>query len=239
MTNWSLKSLLTAMHDGVAQKLQISREAIGHPVLKGDAIESVWLDLLSTYLPARYCAARAVVIDSESNASDQMDIVIFDRQYSPFIFKHEGMPVIPAESVYAVFEAKQSINAEQVEYAQRKVASVRALIRTSLPIPHAGGTYDAKPLSWIIGGVLSLGSDWNPPLGDPLIAALGKADDTSRLDIGCAAQHGYFHLNTQNNSVLVPHEKAATAFLFELIALLQASATVPMIDVRAYSRWLD
>ena len=32
--------------------------------------------------------------------------------------------------------------------------------------------------------------------------------------------------------------KAATAFLLELIAKLQASATVPMIDVRAYAEWL-
>ena len=32
--------------------------------------------------------------------------------------------------------------------------------------------------------------------------------------------------------------KPATAFLLELIARLQAIATVPMIDVRAYARWL-
>jgi hypothetical protein len=32
--------------------------------------------------------------------------------------------------------------------------------------------------------------------------------------------------------------KSATAFLLELIAPLQDSATVPMIDVRAYAQWL-
>jgi hypothetical protein len=36
----------------------------------------------------------------------------------------------------------------------------------------------------------------------------------------------------------VAHEPA-TAFLLELIARLQGVATVPMIDVRAYERWLD
>jgi hypothetical protein len=35
-----------------------------------------------------------------------------------------------------------------------------------------------------------------------------------------------------------PVNKAATAFLFELIARLQACATVPMIDIRAYAKWL-
>lgn len=46
-------------------------------------------------------------------------------------------------------------------------------------------------------------------------------------------------LDRMGRYVLVPHAKAATAFLFELIARLQASATVPMIDVRAYARWLE
>jgi len=37
---------------------------------------------------------------------------------------------------------------------------------------------------------------------------------------------------------VTPQGKAATAFLLELIARLQDSATVPMIDVRAYAKWL-
>lgn len=32
--------------------------------------------------------------------------------------------------------------------------------------------------------------------------------------------------------------KPATAFLFKLIAQLQFSGTVPMIDVEAYGQWL-
>ena len=111
---------------------------------KGDASEGVWLDLLHRYLPKRYQAAKAHVVDSAGTFSEQIDVVVFDRQYSPFIFEFEGQTVIPAESVYGVFEAKQTINADLVKYAQGKVESVRRLHRTSLPIPHAGGMYDAK-----------------------------------------------------------------------------------------------
>jgi len=239
MTGWHLPSLLAALHDGVAHRLQVSRDTMGHPVLKGDASEAIWLDMLKTYLPERYSAARAVVIDSENRASDQLDIVVFDRQYSPFVFQHEGVTVVPAESVYAVFEAKQSLDAGQVDYAHGKVASVRALHRTSLPIPHAGGTYPPRPLPSIIGGVVTLESGWNPPLGGALAAALGTGDEQSRLDIGCVAAHGLFYREELGRYVLVPHGRAATAFLLELIARLQASATVPMIDVRAYARWLE
>ncbi|WP_221792220.1 DUF6602 domain-containing protein [Aquisediminimonas sediminicola] len=238
MTGWSLTTLLSSLNDGVRQRLQTSRDTMGHPVLKGDASEAVWLSLLSDYLPERYQAARAVVIDSENRSSDQLDIVIFDRQYSPFVFQHDGVKVIPAESVYAVFEAKQSLDAAQVDYAHKKIASVRALHRTSLPIPHAGGTYPPRPLPWIIGGILTLESEWKPALGAPLEAALAKGDEHSLLDIGCVAAQGLFYREELDRYVLAPHTKAATAFLLELIARLQTSATVPMIDVRAYARWL-
>lgn len=235
---WSLEELLAGLHDDIEQRLAISRKAFGHPGTKGDASESVWLELLQAYLPMRYQAASAHVVDSDGSFSDQIDVVVFDRQYSPFIFQFQGQTIIPAESVYAVFEAKQSINASQVEYAQKKVASVRRLHRTSLPIPHVGGTYPPKPLSRILGGLLTFESDWNPGMGQSLLDALTCDDELERLDLGCVAAHGLFTCDDACCHAIVPITKPATAFLFELIARLQANATVPMIDVRAYSRWL-
>ncbi len=41
-------------------------------------------------------------------------MVVFDRQYSPFIFNYQNQTIIPAEGVYAVFEAKQAANVEMV-----------------------------------------------------------------------------------------------------------------------------
>ena len=95
--------------------------------------------MLAQYLPKRYRVASAHVVDSIGNFSDQIDAVVFDRQYSPFIFTYANQLIVPTESVYAVFEAKQTADANLVKYAQDKVASVRSLHRTSLPIPHAGG----------------------------------------------------------------------------------------------------
>ena len=236
---WSIQTLLSELHDDIQDRLARARKAFGHPGTKGDASESVWLELLETYLPQRYQATSAHVVDSDGMFSEQIDVVVFDRQYSPFIFNFQGQKVIPAESVYGVFEAKQSINAEQVAYARKKVASVRRLHRTSLPIPHAGGTYPAKPLQHIIGGLLTLESDWSPGLGEPLTNALATAGSDDRLDLGCVAARGMCSCNDDGYGGLTPIGKPATAFLFELIARLQEKATVPMIDVRAYARWLD
>lgn len=240
MSQWSLAQLLSGLHDDIQQRLQTSRQCFAHPGTKGDASESVWLEMLDTYLPKRYQAASAHVVDSEGNFSQQIDVVVFDRQYSPFIFSYQGQTIIPAESVYAVFEAKQTLNADLVRYAQDKVASVRKLHRTSLPIPHAGGTYPAKPLIPILGGILAFESDWNPPMGQSLDAALRAGGDENRLDLGCVAAHGTFSFNPQSNGYSYDQGgKPATAFLFNLISRLQFSGTVPMIDVQAYGRWLS
>jgi len=240
MNQWSLSELLAGLHQDIETQLSIARKAFAHPGTKGDASEGVWLQLLQRYLPQRYQAASAHVVDSTGAFSEQIDVVVFDRQYSPFIFRHGDQLIIPAESVYAVFEAKQAINATLVAYAQAKVASVRMLHRTSLPIPHAGGTYPPKALTPILGGILTLGSDWSPPLGDAMRTALTSGDASGRLDLGCVASHGVFH-HDETAAAYDIHEspKPATAFLFKLIARLQATATVPMIDINAYGAWLD
>jgi len=237
MTQLELPRLLAGLHDDIENRLKIGRSTLAHPTDKGDASEAAWLNMLSEYLPKRYQAARAHVVDSEGNFSRQIDVLIFDRQYSPFIFKIEGSTYVPAESVYAVFEIKQTINSPHISYAQDIVASVRALHRTSIPIPHAGGTYPPKPLAPIIGGLLTFESDWQPPLGDSLLNTL-NTDHPGRLDLGCVASHGLFSNDAEGNYTISLQPKAATAFLFELIARLQTMATVPMIDVRAYARWL-
>lgn len=239
MSAWDLNAVLAGLHDEVQQKLATARGAFGHPVEKGDASEGVWLELLQRYLPKRYEVLKATVVDSEGTFSDQIDVVILDRQYSPFILKFQDQYVVPAESIYAVFEAKQAINAEQVAYADKKISSVRNLVRTSLPIPHAGGTYPAKEPQTILGGILTFESDWKPSLGAPLVKALGEGT-MGALDLGCVAAHGIFsrHLETGGYDMILGG-KPATAFLFELIARLQNKATVPMVDIRAYAKWLN
>ena len=234
--NWSLQELLGSLHKDVESKLGIARSSFKHPGTLGDASEKVWLDVLQTYLPKRYSVAKAHVVDSDGKFSQQIDVVIFDRQYTPFIFHHAGESVVPAEGVYAVFEAKQTASLKNVKYATDKVSSVRNLKRTSLPIPHAGGTYDAKEPEQLLGGLLTLDSEWTPAMGSSFKDAL-EVESHGALDLGCVAAHGYFHREAGAYQ-LIQTSKPATAFLFALINRLQLMATVPRIDLQAYAKWL-
>lgn len=241
MKKYSLAEILSSMHDSIQNDLKISHENLNHhPVVKGEATEKAWLKIFRNYLPKRYQAETAHIVDSKGKFSEQIDIVIFDRQYSPFIFKFNGATIIPAESVYAVFEVKQTINSKNISYTQKKVESVRKLHRTSLPIPYAKGTYPEKPLIHIFGGILTFESEWNPPLGGSLQKTLEQGCKGNQLDLGCITSHGYFHyIKGENKYKIYNEEKSATLFVFLLISQLQFSGTVPMIDIQSYSHWLS
>lgn len=241
MQNWRLEDLLDALHDDVHSRLREGRTALKNPVTKGNASEKTWIKMLRRYLPKRYRVSSAHVVDSEGNFSEQIDAVIFDRQYTPPIFSFEGQLVVPAESVYAVFEIKQDVRKSHIGYAQKKIESVRKLHRTSAQVVHSDGVHFPKKLFPIIGGLLTLESQWTTGsleshLG-PVLKKHGK-DNAMHLDIGCIAAHGCFVSDAQGNYSFVDGQASATAFLFSLISILQEKGTAPVIDINAYAKWL-
>ena len=79
-----------------------------------------WLEMLNTYLPERYKADSAFVMDHRGRLSEQIDVVIYDRQYSPLLFKQDGVLYVPAESVYAVFDVKQDMRRQHIAARPRR-----------------------------------------------------------------------------------------------------------------------
>jgi hypothetical protein len=86
MNEIKIKQLFYGLQKQMQQKLSLNREFVIHPGTKGDSLELNWINLLRDYLPQRYSVDSAFIIDCKNNLSDQIDIVIYDRQYSPFVF---------------------------------------------------------------------------------------------------------------------------------------------------------
>lgn len=70
----------------------------------------------------------------------------------------EAEKFITAESVYAVFESKPSLNKDTLEYANKKVNSVIKLERTRRGVINAGKECKPRELTKIIGGILAVDS---------------------------------------------------------------------------------
>jgi hypothetical protein len=240
----SVHDLLLAQQKVLKSKLLGQRDVIVHSTAKGTATEVAWAETIGQFLPQRYQVAEAFVIDARSNVSEQLDVVIYDRQYCPLFFEVEGARYIPAESVYAVFEAKQDISAEYVKYAGEKAASVRRLHRTNMPVHTANGIVrkpnDLKP---ILAGILTLDSGWSPPLGEPFEKALMGANEGEALDLGCVLEHGGFVVDRDDVGArrIVRSEPVGSLmfFLQNLYSRLQAMATVPVMDLGLYARTLQ
>jgi len=230
--------LLKSLQSQLATGLQV-REVVDHPEAKGTASELDWKGMLSQFLPLRYQVSKAFVIDSVGERSDQVDIVVHDRQYSPLLFEHSGATYIPAESVYAVFEVKQTVGSGEILYAGRKAGSVRRLKRTSSPIEHAGGRFRAKAPFRILAGVVALDVKWKSEVGTRLKGCLTGLLDDERLDLGCIVRSGGFEARYRRpGSCLLEMSEPDVAlgyFQLRLLSRLQKLGTVPAIDVDAYS----
>lgn len=237
-TNVSLHDLFMDLQKEMTTVLSTGRNAISHPTSKGDDSENNWQEWFKKYLPERYKVGKAFVVDSKGMISEQIDLVIYDRQYSPFLFKHAGATYIPAESVYAVFEVKQILDKNTILYAGKKAASVRKLYRTSAKIQHAGGTYPPRPPIPILTGILTLDSKWKKIFSKPFENALNTLTKIERLDLVCSLEKGAaaeIKYNSHEVEISKSEKDNALIFLFlKLLARLQDVGTCSAIEFPEY-----
>jgi len=191
-----------------------------HPSAMGHATEHHWLQLFDRYLPKRYRAAPAFVIDSAGHRSRQIDIAIFDNLYTPPLFPHSAGLHLPAESVYAVFEVKPTFSRQWLRDAADKAASVRSLRRTSVSVI---GRPKVTPPP-ILAGLLATTSVWTPRT-----FAANLRRSRQNLNIGCCLEHGSF----EDNRISSP-DQTLVFFIIRLLDRLRAMGTAPAIDWSAY-----
>lgn len=220
----NIQKLFSALDDEMRLKLSNKIDEITHPGSKGTETELNWTGLLRTYLPERYKVSNGFVVDHEGNISDQIDIIIYDRHFTPFIFHGETVVYVPAEGVYAVFEVKPDFSKAHFDYAVEKLQSVRELKRTSANFAHIGGS-DKKQLFDIIGGLLTATNT-----SDNKFDELDNQTDLS-IVVSLAAGVKVIHdgLVEKNNN-----ENILSFFLLKLIERMRALGSVPALEVDKY-----
>lgn len=263
----NLKELFSGLQNQMSAQLSTNREFILHPGSKGDSLEDTWIEWLRKYLPNRYCIDKAIIIDSTGHLSDQIDLVIYDQQYTPFVLTQNGIHYIPAEGVYAVFEVKPDLNGSiasngdnvsYIEYAGRKIESVRRLKRTTTSIIDRGKKYDPRPLTKIVGGILA--STNTIKKNETIENHLKSLSGLKGIDMGCAVDYGAFFIDyTGDEDVNITDyperiknyyetreiadiefskaDVSLVSFFFQLLRYLQQSiGTVAAIDLSEYAK---
>tara|TARA_R110002049_G_C9172462_1_gene562051 strand:+ start:3528 stop:4358 length:831 start_codon:yes stop_codon:yes gene_type:complete len=266
--NIPLKELFTGLQNQMTAQLNTNREFITHSGAKGDALENAWIDWLRKYLPNRYSVDKAIVIDSNGNTSDQIDVVIYDNWFTPFIFSQNGFHYIPAEGVYAIFEVKPDISdfsegITNIEYTGRKIESVRKLKRTTTEIISVGQRQPPRGLTKIVGGILTSTKSGTHNNNDTIERHLKAQTDLRSLDFGCIADYGSFHVDYKNEEdlsikdfdkryfeyydkriinevIFSKKENSLVTFFMQLTRYLQqAIGTVQAINLQTYLDSID
>jgi hypothetical protein len=219
-----------------------ARELFDHPTARGDVTESAWLQLLEGFLPRRYQVSKAFVLDADGSCSEQIDLVIHDRHFCPLLFKEGGHTLIPAESVFGVFEIKPKLDRGTIDDAKQKAQSVRKLRRTSQTLIDRGVEKPPREPFRIISGILAVESDWSSPFGERLADALKTDQPDRQLDLGCAPAQGAFEAfyGGEAPRLEVSDEQAGLMFfLLRLFHSLQRIGSPMAIDLREYSKPLQ
>lgn len=256
----SINDLFEGLQKQMVCRLTTNRDFIIHPGTKGDSLENVWIEWLRTYLPNRYNVDKAIVIDSDGNLSDQIDLVIYDQQYTPFVFNQNETLYIPAEGVYAVFEVKPDLSGNTfiqgeslsfIEYAGRKVESVRKLNRTSAKILDRGKAREPRNLTKIVGGILTTENSYKKD--DTVSNHFQSLSGLKTLDMGCSVNKGSFFIKYDEDQgesdiyrfyetrvfsrIKQSKEKDSLIHFFLQLSryLQQVIGTVAAVDFNAYS----
>lgn len=208
----NLRRLFGGLQAQMIAQLNTNREFIEHPGSKGDSLENTWIEWLRTYLPSRYCVDKAIVIDSKGKLSHQIDLVIYDQTYTPFVFKQNGIFYIPAEGVYAVFEVKPDLDKGNIIYAGDKIESVRKLQRTSTKIIDRGRPFNPRALTKILGGILTIETEIKEPTIEKHLKSL---KGLKSIDIGCAVRDKSFYVDYNKDDSIFNVDKDVSLTLKE------------------------
>ncbi|MEO5925124.1 MAG: DUF6602 domain-containing protein [Bryobacteraceae bacterium] len=195
-----------------------------HGPSQGTASEQQWLALLRAYLPKRFKASPAFVINSEGKRSQQIDIAVYDDLQFPLLVPHDAGIHLPIESVFAVLEVKHKMDGTFLRYAGEKAASVRKL----------RGARNKRP---ILAGLLATECRWQAENArETLRLTLETMLPMERMDLGCAMSS--FAFEYKGSVRISQAEETLIFFVLRLIERLQALGPAPPVDLMSYVKGL-
>lgn len=80
-----------------------------HSGTTGSYREEMWMKFFRSIIPLKYSLAQGVIIiDSYGNNSREVDIAVYDEQYTPYVFQYNTLKFIPIEAVAVAIECKST-----------------------------------------------------------------------------------------------------------------------------------
>ena len=230
-----LREAFAAEQNALKSRLELANRSITHCGELGAVNEQSFIDFLRQNLPHRYAVNSAIVINSKGQSSDQIDIVIHDRFYSPTLLSQNKRAFVPIESVYAVFEVKPTINKGNLEYAAEKASSVRKLFQRTGDFKAIDGVKKSPSLV-LISGLIAIDVEWKEGVESSAFTEIMKTlVSEKKIDCGVAVTGEYFNYFSDSGKVTIKRgDNSLAFFIFGLLKQFQLMGNAPAVDWNGY-----
>lgn len=86
---------------------QLELRIPNHQLTAGTYRETIWRSVFEQVIPGKFCIEQGVfIIDSYGMISSEIDLAIYDEQFTPYIFNYGKIKFIPIEAVSVVVQCK-------------------------------------------------------------------------------------------------------------------------------------
>jgi len=123
MNELLIKLLRVRVQGAIAASAAI--DGIDHNALKGRIREIFVHDLLSPFLPSYAGIGTGKSIDSTGKQSNEVDVVIYDRDLMPALMLGQRESLFPIEAVLYVIEVKSSLSLKELRDTTKKAKYIR------------------------------------------------------------------------------------------------------------------
>lgn len=137
--------MLKEEFESISQMMHIAFQKttnmINHPGEKGTSRENALIKYFRPHIPDKYEMSEGIIVDSKDHQSKQVDVIIHDKNTTPFLQDTSLTKIIPIECVYGVIEVKSFLTKETLGQSIKNIQSVRGLCKNTIcgtPSPTLG-----------------------------------------------------------------------------------------------------
>lgn len=146
----NLENVFRAINKKMILDFQEISSEIEHRGSKGKVREiEIVYEYLSKYVPGNIGIANGEIISTNDQVSNEIDIILFEKNSTPYLLKKEGYQIFPIECVYSVIEVKSFLDKSQIEDSFKKILKVKNMPKLSFepqkgPIITHTNLYDSE-----------------------------------------------------------------------------------------------
>ena len=121
---------------GIKEKMLIDFTEISsqvkHRPSKGSIRErEVIKEYLEKYLPGNIGISNGECISTDGTVSSECDIILYEKNTTPYLVHKDGYQVFPIECVYGVIEVKSKLNKNELKDSIAKIKKIKSMSKVA------------------------------------------------------------------------------------------------------------